>query len=114
MPIRWRQLLWRNAFRRIFTGYPRHQILNFDQAYGLQSEAEILVAGSVYEERSLEALQLTRNNGRSACDCEFVALAKRLVIRLLPITEKLLMAFPQYTCSLPLTGTPPLNVAAPG
>ena len=42
-------VLWRSEFRNILAGYLRRRTLTFDQACGLQSEAEDLLAGSEFE-----------------------------------------------------------------
>lgn len=67
-------VLWRSEFRSILAGYMRRGELTFEQACGLQREAERLLAGSEFEPDSLSVLELVRDGDCSAHDCEFVAL----------------------------------------
>lgn len=93
-------VLWRNEFRSILAGYMRRGELTFEQACGLQREAESLLAGSEFEPDSLGVLELVRDSDCSAYDCEFVALALRLETTLVTMDRKLLRAFPKRTVAL--------------
>ena len=93
-------VLWRSEFRNILAGYLRRKALTFDQACGLQSEAEDLLAGSEFEVDSKAVLELVRDSDCSAYDCEFVALANKLQVKLVTMDAKLLKAFPKRTVSL--------------
>lgn len=42
-------ILWRSEFRNILTGYMRRKSITFEQALGLQQEAESLFEGLEYE-----------------------------------------------------------------
>lgn len=95
-------VLWRSEFRNILAGYIRRGALSFDQACGLQREAEGLLGDAEFEMDSLAVLELVRDSDCSAYDCEFVALAMRLETRLVTMDKKLLRAFPQ--CAVALTG----------
>jgi predicted nucleic acid-binding protein len=93
-------LLWRSEFRNILAGYVRRKTLTFEAALGLQLEAENLLADSEYEVDSRRVLELVRDSDCSACDCEFVALAMTLGVKLVTMDAKLLKAFPKYAISL--------------
>jgi len=93
-------VLWRSEFRNILAGYLRRKTLTFAQACGLQSEAEDLLAGSEFEVDSKAVLALVRDSDRSAYDCEFVALAQKLQVKLVTMDAKLLKAFPKHAESL--------------
>lgn len=93
-------ILWRSEFRNILAGYLRRKALTFDQVCNLQSEAEDLLAGSEFDVDSKTVLELVRDSGCSAYDCEFVALASRLQVKLVTMDAKLLKAFPKRTISL--------------
>ena len=93
-------VLWRSEFRNILAGYLRRKTLTFDQACGLQSEAEDLLAGSEFEVDSKAVLELVRDSDCSAYDCEFIALANKLQVKLVTMDAKLLKAFPKRTISL--------------
>ena len=93
-------VLWRSEFRNILAGYLRRRTLTFDQACSLQSEAEDLLAGSEFEVDSKAVLELVRDSDCSAYDCEFIALANKLQVKLVTMDAKLLKAFPKRTISL--------------
>ena len=93
-------VLWRSEFRSILTGYMRRKTLTFDEARDIQAEAESLMAGNEYEIDSQRVLELVRDSDCSAYDCEFVALAMQLGVKLVTMDRKLLRGFPECTVSL--------------
>lgn len=93
-------VLWRSEFRNILAGYLRRGSLSFEQAHGIQREAENLLAGAEYEVDSLGVLELVRESDCSAYDCEFVALARTLGTKLVTMDAKLLRAFPGIAVAL--------------
>ena len=93
-------VLWRSEFRNILAGYLRRKTLSFEQACGVQREAEGLLTGAEYEVDSLSVLELVRDSACSAYDCEFVALAMRLDTHLVTLDKQLLRAFPQRAVPL--------------
>ncbi len=93
-------VLWRSEFRNILAGCLRRRTLTIDQACELQSEAEDLLAGSEFEVDSKAVLELVRDSDCSAYDCEFIALANRLQVKLVTMDAKLLKAFPGRAVSL--------------
>ena len=93
-------ILWRSEFRNILAGYMRRGVISFEQAANLQSEAESLLAGNEFEVESRAVLELVRDSDCSAYDCEFVALAVKLDIKLATMDKKLLRAFPRRTAAL--------------
>ncbi len=92
--------LWRSEFRNILALYLRLSLLSLDQALRLIQEAELLMRGGEYEVGSIQVLSLASTSGCSAYDCEFVALAQDLRVRLVTSDRKLLNAFPADTISL--------------
>jgi predicted nucleic acid-binding protein len=92
--------LWRSEFRNILAGYLRRKALTFAEACDLQNEAESLLAGSEFEVDSNAVFELVRDSDCTAYDCEFVALARRLQVKLVTLDAKLLKAFPQHAVSL--------------
>lgn len=93
-------VLWRSEFRNILAGYTRRKTLTFEQACGLQSEAEDLLSGSEFEVDSRAVLELVRDSDCSAYDCEFIALAIKLDTKLVTADKKVLRAFPNRTMAL--------------
>jgi predicted nucleic acid-binding protein len=96
--------LWRSEFRSILAGFMRRGTLTFEQAYAIQREAEALLSGREYEMDSYDVLALVRKSDCTAYDCEFVALAVRLGIRLVTVDKKVLRGFPGEAVSLDATG----------
>jgi predicted nucleic acid-binding protein len=93
-------LLWRSEFRNILAGCMRRRTLTFEAARDLQLEAESLLAGAEHEVDSRLVLELVRDSDCSAYDCEFVALATTLGVKLVTMDAKLLKAFPKYALAL--------------
>jgi predicted nucleic acid-binding protein len=93
-------LLWRSEFRNILAGYMRRAMLTFNAARDLQLEAESLMAGAEHEVDSRRVLELVRDSNCSAYDCEFVALAMALDVKLVTMDAKLLKAFPAHAVAL--------------
>ena len=92
--------LWRSEFRNILAGFMRRGTLTFDQAYAIHREAEALLSGREYEMDSYDVLALVRKSDCSAYDCEFVALAVRLGIRLVTMDKMVLRGFPGEAVAL--------------
>lgn len=93
-------ILWRSEFRNILAGYMRRGALSFQQAHGIQCEAESLLAGAEYEVDSLGVLELVRDSECSAYDCEFVVLAIKLGTKLVTMDGKILRVFPEVAVAL--------------
>jgi len=93
-------LLWRSEFRNILVGYMRLKTLTYEAARDLQLEAESLLAGAEHEVDSRQVLELVRDTDCSAYDCEFVALAMTLGVKLVTMDTKLLKTFPKYAVPL--------------
>lgn len=93
-------LLWRSEFRNILAGYMRRKTITFGAARDLQLEAESLLAEAEHEVDSRLVLELVRDSNCSAYDCEFIALAMTLGVRLVTMDARLLKAFPKYAKAL--------------
>jgi predicted nucleic acid-binding protein len=93
-------LLWRSELRNILAGYLRRGALTFDGIQAIQAQAESLLEGREFEVTSSEVLDLVATSDCSAYDCEFVALAQRLGVRLVTQDKKLLKAFPEVAVAL--------------
>jgi predicted nucleic acid-binding protein len=93
-------VLWRSEFRNLLAGYMRRRTLAFEEAREIQSEAESLMAGNEREVDSNAVLELVRDSDCSAYDCEFIALAKQLNVKLVTMDSKLLKAFPKLAIPL--------------
>ena len=92
--------LWRSEFRNILAGYMRRGSFDVQHAIALQREAEALLVSSEYVVDSQAVLELVKRSDCSAYDCEFVALAQMLGVKLVTMDAKLLKAFPKIAMSL--------------
>ncbi len=92
--------LWRSEFRNILAGYMRRGSFDLQQAIALQREAEALLASGEHVVDSEAVLELVKNSDCSAYDCEFVALAQLLRVKLVTMDAKLLKAFPKIAIPL--------------
>jgi predicted nucleic acid-binding protein len=95
-------LLWRSELRNILALYMRQRLLTFERCFEIQREAEALLSDNEYDVDSFDVLELARDSGCTAYDCEFIALARRLNVKLVTGDAKLRKAFPSLT--MPLTG----------
>jgi predicted nucleic acid-binding protein len=87
-------ILWRSEFRNVLAFYIRNQNLELEKAVKLMDEAEYLMNDNEYDVTSLDVLKLAAKSGCSAYDCEYVALAQDLGIKLITFDQQLLKAFP--------------------
>lgn len=92
-------LLWRSEFRSTLTGLVRKRAVSLEDAVTVTSEAERFMAGREYAVLSDRVLRLAVTSGCSAYDCEFVALAQDLGVRLVTADREVLAAFPSMACS---------------
>ena len=88
-------VLWRSEFRNVLALYLRKGLIRFEQALDIQAEMESLFQGKEYEVASLDVLSLVNQSECSAYDCEFVALAKGLGVKLVTMDRKLAACFPE-------------------
>ncbi|MBW8885427.1 MAG: type II toxin-antitoxin system VapC family toxin [Planctomycetia bacterium] len=93
-------VLWRSEFRNALALYLRKKLLTLEEAFEIQSEAEVVISGNEYYIDSPDVLRLAAEIGQAAYDCEFVSLAQRLGIRLVTTDKKVLRAFPAIAISL--------------
>lgn len=93
-------LLWRSEFRNVLATYLRQRHLTLAQSLELQGAAEDLLEGREYSVESEAVLALTVSSGRSAYDCEFVALARALGVPLVTSDRQILASFPDTAIAL--------------
>lgn len=96
-------ILWRSEFRNILAGAMRRKALTLGEASQVLAEAESLLAGNEHEVGSQQVLELVRDSDCSAYDCEFIALARQLDVKLVTLDSQLLRAFPGL--AVPLSGS---------
>jgi len=93
-------LLWRSEFRNVLALYMRQGSLSVENAYLLMKEAEDFMQQNEYEMNSLRILEIASSSGCSAYDCEFIALAEFLNLKLYTTDKKILNTFPDISVSL--------------
>ena len=87
--------LWRSEFRNVLIGYIRRGDFRLAEALSLIADAEEAMRGREFAVSSAKVLELSASSGCSAYDCEFVALAQDLGLRLVTSDRHLLRSFPQ-------------------
>jgi predicted nucleic acid-binding protein len=86
-------LLWRSEFRNVLALYLRKNILELSTVLLSMQEAEQLMESHGYEVNSTQVLQLVHNSRCSSCDCEFVALADDLKVRMVTFDKQICREF---------------------
>lgn len=98
-------LLWRSEFRNLLALYLRQGYLTLPKAIEIQRAAEELFAGREYAVSSEQVLPLAAKSGRSAYDCEFVAVALALSVPLVTSDAQILASFPEVALDLRAFGS---------
>jgi predicted nucleic acid-binding protein len=88
-------LLWRSEFRNVLAVYLRAEILEFSTALQASEEAEQLMRSKEFEINSTQVLSLVYDSSCSSYDCEFVALADDLDVKLVTFDKKIIKEFPE-------------------
>ncbi len=92
--------LWQSEFRNIMTGYIRSRILKLEDAKLVMKSALKTMEDREILPPSDLVLDLAAASNCSAYDCEYVALAKHLNIKLLTGDNEILRSFPETTVKL--------------
>jgi predicted nucleic acid-binding protein len=92
-------LLWRSEFRNALIGLVRTDALQLEEAHAMIDEAERWLTGREYSVVSRQVLALASQSGCSTYDCEFVALAQDLGVRLVTSDRQVLKVFPTIAIS---------------
>jgi predicted nucleic acid-binding protein len=92
-------MLWQSEFRNILALYLRQGHLDLSAALQYMNEAAALLSGREYQVPSAPVLELARESGCSAYDCEFVHVAQELEVPMVTSDNKVLRAFPATALS---------------
>jgi predicted nucleic acid-binding protein len=92
--------LWRSEFRSTLAGLVRRGDVLLEEAIRLTEEAERWMEGREYTVRSTEVLRLAQRSKCSAYDCEYVALALDLRVKLVTADQQVLRGFPTVAISI--------------
>jgi predicted nucleic acid-binding protein len=85
--------LWKSEFRNALSLYVRKGLMELDEAAAHCAHAERLMEIASDPVDSVQVLSLASQSGCSAYDCEFVALAQKLGVRLVTSDRKLAARF---------------------
>jgi predicted nucleic acid-binding protein len=92
-------VVWRSEVRNALISNVRQRGVKLEAALETAAKAEGWVA-QTYQVSSSEILELTNVSGRSAYDCEYVALARALHVRLITADRALANSFPDICIAL--------------
>jgi predicted nucleic acid-binding protein len=92
--------LWLSEFRNVLSLYLRKKLLTLHDILFILQQAEALLADSEYKVASTQIIGLVESSNCSAYDCEFVALAQHLNIKLITSDKKILRYFPKTAVAL--------------
>jgi predicted nucleic acid-binding protein len=87
--------LWQSEFRNVLIGAMRRHLINLDQARQIMEAAQKTMAGREIPVSSNRVLELAGGSSCSAYDCEFVALAQELGVKLVTLDKQILACFPE-------------------
>jgi len=93
-------VLWRSEFRSVLSQYLRKNLLTFEEVLLILEQAEDLLSDNEYEVPSAHIMQMVNSSRCSSYDCEFIALASYLGVRLITADKTLLREFPEIAKSL--------------
>jgi predicted nucleic acid-binding protein len=91
--------LWRSEFRSILSAYMRQRGLGLADAWLAHEMAENLLGANEYAPAGERILQLVAGSRCSAYDCEYIALAEELQVRLVTSDREVLRDFPGIAVS---------------
>lgn len=92
--------LWRSELRNVLATYVRSDLIDLADASVLYQRATLIIGSEEYEVDTTDVLRLSKMSGCSAYDCEYIALAEFLDLKLVTTDAKLRKAFPQRTVGI--------------
>lgn len=93
-------ILWRSEVRSALAGYVRHGAIAPEAAAVIMQGAEAALEGFEHLVSSDAVLEIAARTRLSAYDCEFVALARALVVPLVTEDAAVLKAFPDLALDM--------------
>lgn len=92
--------IWRSEFRNVLAQYLRKGLMNINEAFIFQEESEKMMEGNEFHITSRHVLTLVNESNCSAYDCEFVALAQLLNVKLITEDKKIISEFKDIAINL--------------
>jgi predicted nucleic acid-binding protein len=93
-------LLWRSEFLNVLAGYLRRKTISITEAQRIMGEALRVMEGSEIPVPPMHVLELITLSTCTAYDCEFVALAQDLGVKLVTADKQILAQFPEAAIEL--------------
>ena len=93
-------LLWRSEFRSVLATSIHQGHMTLDDAVEVMDVATELMEGREYTVESADVLNLASSSSCSAYDCEFVALAQELGVRLVTADRRISTSFGDVSLAL--------------
>jgi predicted nucleic acid-binding protein len=87
-------ILWKSEFRNVVSLYLRKGLIDLVKSIAIMEKVENQMRGNQFELNSIQVLDLVSKSDCSSYDCEFVALADDLNIKLVTLDKKVLHEFP--------------------
>ncbi len=100
-------LLWRSEFRTVLATSIHQGHMTLADAVDVMDVGNELMEGREYSVDSADVLNLASSSSCSAYDCEFVALAQELGVRLVTADRRIRRSFGDVTSSLVDFGSEP-------
>lgn len=94
-------VLWRSELRNVLATYVRAKRIELADAVALHRRASDLIGTEEYEPATTDVLRLAKASGCSGYDCEFVAVAEYLDVKVFTSDAKLAKAFKTRAVLLP-------------
>ena len=98
-PIWASPLLWRSEFLNVIIMHLRRELISFEEGLRAFDLAKKIIGEREFSVSPIDVIELSVQTNCSAYDCEFVALARDLGIKLVTYDKKLLTAFPAIATS---------------
>ena len=93
-------VLWKSEFRNVLALYMRKGFLSYENSILLLNEVENFMKEHEFDVNSNDVMKLVSTSNCSAYDCEYVALAQSLNLKLYTSDKKLIEEFPDTAVSL--------------
>ena len=87
-------LLWRSEMQSVLTAYLRTHAMTVQMAVAIMEKASSLVKGREYSISSQRVLETVSASKCSSYDCEYIALAHDLGVKLVTADKQVLASFP--------------------
>ncbi len=94
-------LLWRSEFRNVLATSIHQGHMTLEDAVDVMDVGNELMEGREYAVDSADVLNLASLSACSTYDCEYVALAQELGVRLVTADRRIRRSFAEETVSLP-------------